>query len=144
MHFVLIWHGCTPERKEKSDTGAKPIDVILVVKMLILQHRYNFAKEGIENQARDRLPCMHFLRLQPEDRYLTPKWPGCSGEQLRDLKLIEVLFDRFHEQLASHGYVARAGQMVAPTFVELSRQISHREENARIKEYLNLVEFVDL
>ena len=44
MHFVLIWHGCTPERKEKSDTGAKPIDMILVVKMLILQHRYNFAK----------------------------------------------------------------------------------------------------
>lgn len=69
---------------------------------------------------------------------------GLFREQLRDLKLIEVLFDRFHEQLATHGYVARAGQMVAPTFVELSRQISHREENARIKEYLNLVEFVDL
>ena len=64
-----------------------------------------------------------------------------AGLFLRDLKLIEVLFDRFHEH---HGYLARAGQMVAPTFVELSRQISHREENARIKEYLNLVEFVDL
>ena len=69
---------------------------------------------------------------------------GLFREQLRDLKLIEVLFDRFHEQLATHGYVARAGQMVAPTLVELSRQISHLEGNARIKEYLNLVEFVDL
>lgn len=75
---------------------------------------------------------------------------GLFREQLRDLKLIEVLFDRFHEQLATHDYVARGGQMVASTFVELSRQISHREENARIKEYfrikeyLNLVEFVDL
>jgi IS5 family transposase len=44
------------------------------------------------------------------------------------------LFARFHEQLAGHGYVARNGQMVDATFVEVPRQRNNREENALIKE----------
>ncbi|RFC37898.1 MAG: Transposase domain (DUF772) [Candidatus Nitrotoga sp. LAW] len=78
MHFVLMRYGCMPRRKGKSDTGVKPIDVILVVKMLILQHLYNFTDEKIENQVRARFPFMHFMQLQLEDRYLTPRRPGYS------------------------------------------------------------------
>ena len=44
------------------------------------------------------------------------------------------MFARFHEQLASHGYVARNGQMIDATFVEVPRQRNTREENALIKE----------
>ena len=112
MHFVLMWHGCMPGRKGKSNAGAKPIDVVLVVKMLILQHLYNFADEGFEYQVRDRLPFMRFLGLQMGDRIPDAKTDWLFRERLKDLKLVEVLFDRFHEQLAAHGYVARASQMV--------------------------------
>ncbi len=101
MHFVLMWHGCMPGRKGKSNTGAiKSIDVVLVVKMLVLQHLYNLADEGIEYQVRDRLSFMRFLRLQLEDRVPDAKTDWLFRERLKDLKLVEVLFDRFHEHMA--------------------------------------------
>ena len=49
------------------------------------------------------------------------------------LNLVEALFAKFHEQLAKRGYVARAGQMIDATFVEVPRQRNSREENAGIK-----------
>jgi IS5 family transposase len=55
-------------------------------------------------------------------------------EQLKVLNLVDELFARFHEQLASHGYAARSGQMVDATFVEVPRQRNKREENVLIKE----------
>ena len=70
VHARTIW-------EEQHRT--KSIDVVLVAKMLILQRLYNFAEEGIESQVQDRLPFMRFLRVQLEDWYLTPKRPGCSG-----------------------------------------------------------------
>ena len=44
---------------------------------------------------------------------------------------MEVLFARFHEQLAA-GYVARAGQMIDATFIEVPRQRNTKEENAML------------
>ena len=54
-------------------------------------------------------------------------------ERLKEQKLIEDLFDRFHEQLAKQGYIAKAGQMIDATFIEVPRQRNRREENAQIK-----------
>lgn len=53
---------------------------------------------------------------------------------MKGLELVDVLLGRFHEQLAEQGYVARAGQMIDATFVEVPKQRNSREENARIKE----------
>ena len=36
-------------------------------------------------------------------------------ERLKELKLVDVLFARFHEHLAAQGYAARAGQMIDAT-----------------------------
>ena len=66
-------------KKWEEQHRAKPIDAVLVAKMLMLQHLYNFAEEGIESQVRDRLPFMHFLMVQLGDWYMTPKRLGCSG-----------------------------------------------------------------
>ncbi len=121
------------DKERKSNAGAKPIDGVLMFKMLVLQHLYNLADEGIEYQVRDRFSFMRFLGLQLEDRVPDAKTVWLFRERLKDLELVEVLFDRFHEQLAAHGYVARAGQMVDATFVEVPRQRNRREENAQIK-----------
>jgi len=48
-------------------------------------------------------------------------------ERLKNLDLVEVLFARFHGQLAEQGYLARAGQMIDATFVEVPRQRNTRE-----------------
>ena len=56
-----------------------------------------------------------------------------SWKSPKDLDLVDLLFAGFHLQLAEKGYVARSGQMIDATFVEVPRQRNTREENAQIK-----------
>ena len=121
------------QKPRKSAAGAKPKDVILMFKVLVLQQLHNLADERLEYQIRDRLSFMRFLELELEERVPDAKTVWLFRERLKHLNLVDVLFARFHEQLAEHGYVARAGQMIDATFVEVPRQRNSREENARIK-----------
>ena len=121
------------EKERKSNAGAKPIDVVLMFKVLVLQQLHNLSDERIEYQIRDRLSFMRFLGLQLEDRVPDAKTVWLFRERLKELELVEALFTRFHEQLAAQGYVARAGQMIDATFVEVPRQRNTREENAQVK-----------
>ena len=125
--------GRVHEKERKSNAGAKTIDVVLMFKVLVLQQLHNLSDERIEYQIRDRLSFMRFLGLQLEDRVPDANTVWLFRERLKELKLVEVLFKRFHEQLAEQGYVARAGQMIDATFVEVPRQRNTREENAQIK-----------
>lgn len=121
------------EKPRKSNAGAKPIDVVLMFKLLVLQQRHNLSDDRIEYQVRDRLSFMRFLGLQFEDRVPDAKTVWLFRERLKEQKLIDTLFERFHEQLAEQGYIAKAGQMIDATFVEVPRQRNKREENAQIK-----------
>lgn len=122
------------EKERKSNAGAKPIDVVLMFKVLVLQQLNNLSDDRIEYQIRDRLSFMRFLGLELEDRVPDAKTVWAFREKLKTLQLLDALFARFHEQLAGYGYVARNGQMVDATFVEVPRQRNKREENALIKE----------
>lgn len=136
----INWEAFRPDlqrihnKERKNNAGAKPIDVVLMFKILVLQQLHNLSDERIEYQIRDRLSFMRFLGLQLEDRVPDAKTVWLFRERLKEQKLMEVLFKRFHEQLAQCGYVARAGQMIDATFVEVPRQRNTREENALIKE----------
>jgi IS5 family transposase len=77
---------------------------------------------------------MRFLGLRLESRVPDAKTVWLFRERLKELNLVDELFEKFHEQLAKRGYVARAGQMIDATFVEVPRQRNTREENAGIKE----------
>lgn len=121
------------DKERKSNAGAKPIDVVLMFKVLVLQQLHNLSDDRIEYQIRDRLSFMRFLDLQIEDRVPDAKTVWLFRERMKELKLVDDLFARFHEQLAARGYVARAGQMIDAIFVEVPRQRNTREENARIK-----------
>jgi len=48
------------EKARKSNAGAKPIDVVLMFKILVLQQLNNVSDDRIEYQIRDRLS---FMRL---------------------------------------------------------------------------------
>jgi IS5 family transposase len=67
------------------------------------------------------------------DRVPDEKTVWVFREALGKLGLVEVLFDKFHEQLSLQGYTARKGQMVDASFVEVPRQRNTREENTQIK-----------
>jgi len=122
------------DKARKSNAGAKPIDVVLMFKVLVLQQLNNLSDDRIEYQIRDRLSFMRFLGLQLEERIPDAKTVWLFRERLKKLNLTEALFKRFHEQLAQHGYIAKAGQMIDATFVEVPRQRNTREENALLKE----------
>ncbi len=121
-------------KTRKSNAGAKPIDVVLMFKILVLQQLHNLSDDRIEYQIRDRLSFMRFLGLQFEDKVPDAKTVWLFRERLKEMNLVETLFSRFHEQLAQRGYVARAGQMIDATFVEAPKQRNTLEENALIKE----------
>src|ERR1700704_144255 len=44
----------TPEDARKSNAGRKPIDAIVMFRMLVLQSLYNLSDEQVEFQVRDR------------------------------------------------------------------------------------------
>jgi transposase, IS5 family len=121
------------EKARKSNAGAKPIDVVLMFKILVLQQLNNLSDDRIKYQIRDRLSFMRFLGLQLESRVPDAKTIWLFRERLKELNLVDELFVKLHEQLAMRGYIARAGQMIDATFVEVPRQRNTREENAGIK-----------
>ncbi len=121
------------EKDRKSKAGAKPFDVVLMFKVLVLQQLHNLSDDKIEYQLRDRFSFMRFLGLQLEDRVPDAKTVWLFRERLRGLNLVDVVFAGFHQQLAEKGYIARAGQMIDATFVEVPRQRNTREENAQLK-----------
>ncbi|CAA9893022.1 transposase [Candidatus Methylobacter favarea] len=122
------------EKERKSQAGAKPFDVVLMFKILVLQQLHHLWDDDIEYQIRDRFSFIRFLGLQLEDRVPDSTTVWTFREALKSLDLVDVLFARFHEQLAEQGYGARAGQMIDATFLEVPKQRNTCEENALIKE----------
>lgn len=120
-------------KPRKRNAGATPFDVVLMFMVLILQHLYHLSDDGLEYQMRDRLSFMRFLGLPMEDRVPEAKTVWLFRERLKALGLVAVLFARFHNQLARRGYVAKSGQMIDATFIEVPRQRNSRAENTKIK-----------
>jgi transposase, IS5 family len=121
------------DKPRKSAAGAKPYDVVLMFKMLVLQQLHNLADEKVEYMVRDRISFMRFLGLQIEERVPDGNSVWLFRERLKQAGLFEELFNAFHEQLAAKGYEARSGQMIDATFVEVPKSRNTREENGRIK-----------
>ena len=121
------------EKERKSNAGRKPIDVVLMFKVLILQTLYNLGDEQVEYQIKDRLSFARFLGLGVEDSVPDATTVWGFRERLKELKLMEVLFDRFGDYLAAEGYQAKHGQIVDASIVPVPIQRNSREENRRIK-----------
>lgn len=58
----------TADADKKSSAGRKPIDALVMFRMLVVQWLYNLSDAQAEYQARDRLSFTRFLALGIEDR----------------------------------------------------------------------------
>ena len=123
----------TPASEKKSNAGRKPIDVIVMFRMLVLQSLYNLSDEQIEYQVRDRLSFTRFVRLGIEDSIPDGTTLWLFRETLAKAGLIEKLFERFGQHLEARGYIARGGQMVDATIVPVPKQRNSRDENEDVK-----------
>ena len=123
----------TPEAERKSTAGRKPIDAIVLFRMLILQSLYNLSDEQVEYQVRDRLSFTRFLTSGLEDCIPDGTTLWLFREKLAKAGVIEKLFDRFDRHLGAKGYIARGGQIVDATIVPVPKQHNTREENEAVK-----------
>ena len=123
----------TPEEEKKSKAGRKPIDAIVMFRMLVLQALYNLSDEEIEYQVWDRATFTRFVGLGSEDGIPDGTTLWLFREKLARAGLIETLFDRFDQHLNAQGYIARGGQMVDASIVPVPKQRNTREENEAVK-----------
>ena len=119
--------------ERKSNAGRKPFDVVLMLKILILQALYNLSDDEMEFQIMDRLSFMRFLGLSIGDRVPDAKTIWLFRSKLEQLGLVRELFAKFNSFLAEAGFVARKGQIVDATIVHVPVQRNTPEENAAIK-----------
>lgn len=122
------------KKKRKSKAGRKPFDVVLMFKVLILQHLYNLSDDQVEFQIRDRYSFCRFLGLTPSDSIPDAKTIWLFREQLAEADVMKTLFYAFDYQLCDQGFKAQKGQIVDASFVDVPRQRNSREENRAIKE----------
>ena len=120
------------EESRKSKAGRKPIDALVLLRMLVLQSLYNLSDDQIEYQVRDRLSFTRFVGLGIEDGVPDGTTLWLFREKLAKAGLIDKLFERFGRHEAK-GYIARGGQMVDATIVAVPRQRNSRDENELVK-----------
>src|SRR2546429_4002291 len=123
----------TPDEVKKSSAGRKPVDAIVLFRMLVLQALHNLSDEQAEYQVRDRFSFTRFLRLGIEDSIPDATTLWLFREKLAKAGVVEKLFERFDQQLAAQGYMARGGQMVDSTIVPVPKQRNSRDENETVK-----------
>lgn len=120
------------DEKQKS-LGRKPVEPLLMFKILILQRLYNLADDPMEFAIRDRASFQRFLGIYAGDGSPDSKTIWLFRERLSENDTARKLFDLFDATLLERGFVARAGQMIDASFVEAPRQHNTREENEKIK-----------
>jgi transposase, IS5 family len=123
-----------PKPAPKSKAGRKPIDSLLLFKLLILQQLYNLGDEALEYQTHDRESFRRFVGLSPSSEVPDSTTVWLFRERLTQAGLIEEMFERFNEYLGRCGYAAQGGQIIDATLVPVPIQRNSREENKQIKQ----------
>lgn len=137
---VVDWEAFRPLlsglRKESDPRkgGRPPFDVVLMFKVLVLQHFYNLSDDQTEYQIRDRYSFCRFLGLEPEDRVPDAKTIWLYRERIKQAELMDTLFEALLSQINGAGLTARKGQVVDAALVPAPKQRNSREVNADIKE----------
>jgi hypothetical protein len=112
------------EKERLSPAGRKPFDVMQMFKILVLKSMHNLSDEQTELQIRDRLSFRAFLGLldfQSTVPDANTIW--LFAEQLKDLELEKMLFDRFNAELERQGFSRYTDDTVCTAAISTALQI---------------------
>ena len=110
LQHLINWEIFRPEldklykKERKSNAGAKPKDVVMMFKGLVVQNLYGLSDEQLEYQLEDRRSFQRFLGLNKHERAPDAKTFWVFREKLTQLNLIENVFKAFFQQLNQAGY----------------------------------------
>ena len=119
---------------KKNNAGAKPYDLVMMFKIMILQRYYGLGDTQIEYQILDRLSFKKFLGLESGDKVPDEKTVWAFRENMTNKGLVEEIFTLFTQFLETKGLIMNEGKMVDASFTVAPRQRNTREENKMIKE----------
>jgi transposase len=131
--FRLLLESKLINTTKKNNAGAKPFDVVLMFKILILQRYYGLGDKQVEYQILDRTSFKNFLGLDTGDKIPDEKIVWAFRESLTKSGLIEDLFTQFKKFLETKELILNEGQMISASFTIAPRQRNTREENDKIK-----------
>jgi len=119
---------------KKNNAGAKPYDVVLMFKIMILQRYYGLGDAQVEYQILDRLSFKNFLGLESGDKVPDEKTIWAFRETLTTKGVVEQVFEKFIQYLSSKNLIFNEGKMIDASFTIAPHQRNTREENKSIKE----------
>ena len=140
LNEIMTWETFRPlleqihNKPRKSKAGRKPIDVVVMFKLLVLQQLYNISDEELEYQVSDRLSFMQFLGFGLADDIPDATTVWLFRKQLSEQALIDPLFEQFDSYLIEQGYAAQGGQIVDATLIPVPKQHNSDDENKQIKQ----------
>ena len=140
LNAIIPWETFRPllaqihHKPRKSNAGRKPIDEIVMFKLLVLQQLYNISDDQLEYQVSDRLSFMQFLGIGLADEVPDATTVWLFRKQLSEQSLIEQLFEQFNGYLIEQGYAAKGGQIVDATLIPVPKQHNSDDENKLIKQ----------
>ena len=118
---------------KKNNAGAKPYDVVMLFKILILQRYYGLGDSQVEYQILDRISFKIFLGLETGDKVPDEKTVWSFRERVTKNGLVEDLFEQFTSFLEEKELIFNEGQLIDASFTIAPRQRNTREENKKIK-----------
>jgi len=139
LDMVVTWEvfdpilNSLPKPQPKGPGGRPSFEPALMFKLLVIQSLYALSDHQMEFQITDRMSFKRFLGLSDADKAPDEKTIWAFRETLTRAGLFDSLFKAFGEYLEANGLIARKGQMIDASFVEVPRQHNTREENELIK-----------
>ena len=119
--------------QKKNNAGAKPFDVVMMFKILILQRYYGLGDTQVEYQIIDRISFKNFLGLETGDKVPDEKTIWAFRENLTKTGTVEMLFSQFIQFLEKKNLLFNEGKLIDASFTVAPRQRNTREENDTIK-----------
>ena len=121
-------------KERKSPSGCKRIDVIVMLRILVLQQLHNLSDEEVEFQVNDRRSFEKFAGLGVMHSVPDASTVALFREQHRQAGIFEELFQKFDAYLEEQGLTARGGQIIDATVVPVPKQRNRRKENEEVKQ----------
>lgn len=132
--FYPILQQVHVKANRKNNAGRKPLDEVMMFKILVLQHHYNLSDQQTEYQIEDRRSFRRFIGLHKDIRSPDEKTIHLFREKLTNKSLLPSLFALLEQQIKRAGFIARQGQLIDASIIPAPIQRNSRKENQKIKE----------
>ena len=131
--FRSILENTLQTTERKSNAGRRPIDPVLMFKVMFVQRLYGLSDEQAEYQIKDRTSFRDFIGICTVDDVPDARTIWKYREELTRCGAYDELFKQFYTHLQSLGLIVNEGKIIDASFVVSPRQRNTREENKTIK-----------